>query len=185
MATIPGYPITMPKKSHKWLSKFLENNVITYDDHIYVMDRDMENGEVEHEDVATRLLASSLTKDAQIWFKGLHDNHVASYKDSAKLFKKKWTTKKDNKMIVVQFNQIKKKENETVSEFDNKFDRLYSQIPMDLRPPDTVVRLIYMNDFYGKFCFILKDNNPTSLEKSKEYSVDIEEKILNSKVGIF
>jgi hypothetical protein len=54
----------------------------------------MENEEVENEDVAIRLLASSLTKDAQRWFRGIPDNHVASYEYFSKLFKNIWTTKK-------------------------------------------------------------------------------------------
>jgi hypothetical protein len=48
MATIPGYPKKMPKESHKWLSKFLGNNVTIADDHLYVIGRDMENAEVKH-----------------------------------------------------------------------------------------------------------------------------------------
>jgi hypothetical protein len=101
------------------------------------------------------------------------------------LFKNRWTTKKDNRMLVAQFNQIKKKENETVSEFDNRFDRLYSQIPKDLCPPEAVVCLLYMNAFDGKFCFILKDKKPTSLAQAKEYSAEIEENLLDSKVDPF
>jgi hypothetical protein len=64
MITIPGYPNTMPKESQKWFPKFLGNNVIINNDHLYVMGRDMENEKVEHEDVALNLLASSLTKDS-------------------------------------------------------------------------------------------------------------------------
>jgi hypothetical protein len=66
-------------------------------------------------------------------------------------------------MLVVQFNQIKKKENETVSEFDTRFNRLYSQISIDLRPTAVAVRLLYVNAFDGQFCFIMKDKKPTSL----------------------
>jgi hypothetical protein len=72
-------------------------------------------------------------------------------------------------MLVTQFNQINK-ENEIVSEFDNRFDRLYNQIPTDLHSTDAVVCLLYMNTFDGKFCFILKDKNPTTLDQSKEYN---------------
>jgi len=64
MATILEYPNTMPKESHKWLEKFPRNNVITVDNHLYAMGRDMENEKVEHEDVAMKLLASSLTEYA-------------------------------------------------------------------------------------------------------------------------
>jgi hypothetical protein len=131
-----------------------------------------------------KLLASSLTKDAHRWFRGLPDNHIASYEDFSMLFKNRWTTKKDNGMLIVQFNQIKKKENETVSEFDNRFDRLYSKILAYLRPTYVVLCLIYMNSFDGKLCFILKDKNPTTLSQA-EYSVDIEENLLESKVEPF
>jgi hypothetical protein len=126
-----------------------------------------------------------LTEHAQRWFRGLPDNHIASYEDFTKLFKNRWTTKKDNGMLVAQFNQIKKKENETVSKFDARFDRLYSQIPTDLRPTAAVVRLLYMNAFDGQFCFILKDKKPTTLAQAKEYSVEIEENLIDSKVDPF
>jgi hypothetical protein len=89
----------MPKESHKWLPKFSRNNVIIVDDLLYVIGRDMENAEVEHEDVAMMLLASSLTEDAKIWFRGLPDNHVAPYEYFSKFFKNKWTTKKESGML--------------------------------------------------------------------------------------
>jgi hypothetical protein len=93
--------------------------------------------------------------------------------------------KKDNIMIVEQFNKIKKKENETISEFDSRYDRLYSQISKDLCPTTTVVHLLYMNAFDGQLFFILKDKNPTTLAQAKEYSSKIEENLLDSKVDPF
>jgi hypothetical protein len=64
----------------------------------------MENEKVEHKDVAMKLLPSSLTKDAHRWFKGLLNNHIASYEDFPKLFKNIWTMQKDNGIIVARFN---------------------------------------------------------------------------------
>jgi hypothetical protein len=145
----------------------------------------MENAEVEHEDVAMKLLASSLTEEALRWFRGLPDNHITSYEYFSKLLESKWTTKKDNRILVAQFNQIKKKENEIESEFDTIFDRLYSQILTDLRPTAATVRLLYANAFDGKFRFILKDKKPTTLAQAKEYSAEIEENLLDSKVDPF
>jgi hypothetical protein len=59
--------------------------------------------------------------------------------------------KADGGTLGTQFNQIKKKENETVKEFISIFDRLYNQIPTDYRPTTSSVRLLYMNAFEGKF----------------------------------
>jgi hypothetical protein len=62
---------------------------------------------------------------------------------------------------------------------------LYNEIPTDLRPPDAVVRLLYMNAFDGQVRFILKDKKPTNLAQAKEYSAEIEENLLDSKVDPF
>jgi hypothetical protein len=72
-----------------------------------------------------RLLDSSLTKESLSWFRGLPENHLTSYGYFSKLFKSRWSMKKDSGMLVSQFNQINKKENETISEFNTRFDRLY------------------------------------------------------------
>jgi hypothetical protein len=151
MANIQGYPNKMPTEVNKWLPKFLGNNVITVEDHIYVMGRDMDNAGIDHEDVAMRLFTSSLTEEALDWFKGLPDNHITTYDAFSTLFKRRWSRKADGGTLGTQFNQIKKKENETVREFISRFDRLYNQIPTDYRPTTSSVRLLYMNAFEGQF----------------------------------
>jgi hypothetical protein len=62
MANIQGYPNKMLTDVNKWFPKFPRNNVITVEDHIYVMGRDMDNAGIDHEDVAMKLFASSLLK---------------------------------------------------------------------------------------------------------------------------
>jgi hypothetical protein len=81
--------------------------------------------------MAMKLFASSLTEEALDWFRGLPDNHLMSYEAFSNLFKSRWSTKIDGGMLGAQFNQIKKKENETVKEFNTRFDRLYNQIPTE------------------------------------------------------
>lgn len=178
LASIPGYPNVMPKESHKWLPKFTGNNVVTPEEYIYAIDMALENEGVEHEDIAMKLLAMSLNEDAQRWFKSLPDNHLASYEDFAKFFKSRWKTKKNSGMLTTMFNQIKKKENETVNEFDTRFNNLHSQIPNDLCPPEVVVCLLYVNVFEGQFGLILRDKNPDTLAKAKEYSAKIKANLL-------
>jgi hypothetical protein len=69
----------------------------------------MQNEGVEHEDVAMKLLATSLTKYSKRWFDGLRDNHLTIYEVFAKLFKSRWSLKKDSRMLMTQFKHIKKK----------------------------------------------------------------------------
>jgi hypothetical protein len=95
MTNIQGYPNQIPTYVNKWLSKFPENNVITAEEHIYVMGRDMDNASIDHEDVAMRLFTSSLTEEALYWFRGLPDNHITTYDAFFSLFKSRWLRKED------------------------------------------------------------------------------------------
>jgi hypothetical protein len=129
------------------LPKFPGNNVITAEDHIYVMGWDMDIAGIDHEDVAMRLFASSLTEEALDLFKGLPDNHITSYDAFSNLFKSRWLKKADGGTLGTQFNQIKKKKNEIIKEFISSFDRLYNQIPTNYYPTTSSVRILYMNAF--------------------------------------
>jgi hypothetical protein len=90
----------MPKDIHKWLPKFIGNDVVTLEDHLYAIGVALLDEVVEHEDDAMRLLAMDLTEDVQRWFRGLLDDHCASYDYFAKLLKSRWSTKKDNGMLL-------------------------------------------------------------------------------------
>ena len=109
------------------------------------MGQDMDNAGIDHEDVAMRLFASSLTDEALDWFKGLPDNQITTY-DALPPY-----LKADGGTLAAQFNLIKKKENETVREFISRFDKLYNQIPTDYRPSTSSIRILYMNAFEGQF----------------------------------
>jgi hypothetical protein len=98
---------------------------------------------------------------------------------------KRWGTKRDPRMLLLQFNEIKKKENETVKEFDARFENLLQQIPDNISPKDDVVLLLYTNAFEGKFGFMLKDKSPKTLGEAQEQAAKIEENILSSKVEPF
>jgi hypothetical protein len=133
------------------LPKFPGNNVVTPEDHLYVMGREMGNVGIEQEDVAMRLFTSSLTEEALDWFRGLPNNHLTSYEAFANLFQSRWSTKTDGGTLRDQFNKIKKNENETVKEFNTRFDRLYNQIPTEFCPTTSSVHLLYMNALKGNF----------------------------------
>jgi hypothetical protein len=145
----------------------------------------MDNIGVEHEDVAMKLFVSSLTEEALEWFRGLPNNHLTSYETFSNLFQDRWSTTTNSETLGAQFNQIKKKKIETMKEVNTRFDRLSNQIPTEFRPTASSICLLYMNAFEGQFHFILKDKKPTSLAQAKEYSVDIEENLLDSRVEPF
>jgi len=58
---------------------------------------------------------------------------------------KRWGIKKDGRLLLMQFNEMKKKENESVKVIDTRFENLLKQIPGDISPKDVVVLLQYTN----------------------------------------
>jgi len=54
-----------------------------------------------------------------------------------------------------------------------------------LNPSEAVVPLLYVNYIEGKFCFILRDKNPTTLVQAKYNSAKIEENIIYSNIDPF
>jgi hypothetical protein len=151
MTNIQGYPNKMSTDTNKWLKNFPGNNVITVEDHIYVMGQDMDNAGIDHEDVDMKIFTSSLTEEPLDWFKGLPYNYITTYDAFSTLFKSKWSRKVYGGTLATQFNQIKKKENEIVREFISRFDMLYNQVPTDCHPSASSSCLLYMNAFEGKF----------------------------------
>jgi hypothetical protein len=145
----------------------------------------MDNESIDHEDVSMRLFTSSLTEEALDWFKGIYDNHITTYDAFSFLFKRIWLRKGDGRTLGTHFNQIKKQHNETLKEFISRFERLYNQIPTDYHPTTSSIRLLYMNSFEGKFRYILKYKSPTSLAEAKEFSIDIDDNLLYSKIEPF
>ena len=55
---------------------------------------------------------------------------------------------------------MKKKENETVKEFDVKFENLLQQTPNNIRLENEHLLFLYINSFLGHFGFMLKETTP-------------------------
>jgi hypothetical protein len=126
MFAIQGYPHTMPQKFDKWLPKFSGNNVIIVEDHIYnfyacFQIQPLNN---DDEDVVMKLFVASLVEDARKWYNNLLDKSIKTWEAFHDTFMKRWDTKRDSQLLLVQFNEMKK-ENESIKEFDTRFE-IYS-----------------------------------------------------------
>jgi hypothetical protein len=96
-----------------------------------------------------------------------------------------WAIRKDGRLLPTQFHEIKRKYNEYLKKFDQRFDKLVEQIPDDLKPRDGVILLQYTNAFDGQFGFMLIDKFLKNLKQAKEWVSKIEENMMTSKVEPF
>jgi len=70
-----------------------------------------------------------------LWFNNLKDNSINGYDMFEKKFKDHWEHKVDDRFLLNQLYEIKRKEGELIQEFNHRFDTLVNKIDKDLKPP--------------------------------------------------
>ena len=58
-----------------------------------------------------------------------------------------WSAKPENRFLLNQLFEVKKKENETIHEFNIRFEKLVSNVPQYLRPTAQAILILYLNAF--------------------------------------
>jgi hypothetical protein len=76
-------------------------------------------------------------------------------------------------------------ENETIKEFDVKFEMFIKQIPNNLLPIKDHLLFLYIKAFPGHFGFIIRDNTPKTLEEAQEMTVRTKDNVSSYKVEPF
>ena len=86
--------------------------------------------------------------------------------------------KPDNRFLLNQLFEVKKKENETIHEFNIRFDKLVSNVPQDLRPTAQAILILYLNAFEGWFGGLnIKEKIPNDLKTAQNWAKKVEANI--------
>ena len=78
-------------------------------------------------------------------------------------FNSRWGDKKENQHMLAALTETKKKENETIEEFNKKFNDLVSRLHKDIKPPNASILIYYIEAFEGEMRYQLRDKEPTTL----------------------
>ena len=90
------------------------------------------------------------------------------------VFLRKWGEKKDYGMCLTEFNTIKKKQNEGVSEFIKRFNKLYLSLPPEMKPNEAVAKIIFIAAFDFDFGFSLRERKPATLDDAQSDALELE-----------
>ena len=133
--------------------------------------------ETEAEDVYMVSLKASLEGNAQGLFDRFPPGSVDGYDTFTKKLIEDWSSKPDNRFLLNQPFEVKKKENEIICEFNVRFDKLVSNAPQDLRPTDQAILILYLNAFEGWFGLNLKEKNLNDLKTAQTWAKKAEANI--------
>ena len=66
-------------------------------------------------------------------------------------FLNNWGERRDHLYYIIEFNNLKRDNGESVSNFTKRFNNMYSKIPTKIKPTDTSARITYENSFDSDF----------------------------------
>jgi hypothetical protein len=69
------------------------------------------------------LFAWCLGEDAHKWFKTLPEASYKTLAEALEVFKDYWGEKKDDNLLLAELTDLQKKDNETVKEFNTRFEK--------------------------------------------------------------
>ena len=89
-------------------------------------------------------------------------------------FKDKYGDKREGKYLVKEFNTIKKRENEIVEEFNQRFNKILRDMTRDYKPPDKTILEQYLEACPIQTQYEIKRAHPNTLAISQSTIEELE-----------
>jgi hypothetical protein len=182
-AAIQGYPHQIPEKAIDKLPAFQGDNATSAKSHISKFEMCLTKfcrGHTE-EDVKMTLFVYSLEGDALDWFTDFPADTFSTLEEILDEFRKRWGDQKEHRFQLGALTNIKKKENETMIEFNTKFNNLVKGCHKDIKPSDAAILIYYTQAFEGEIRYALVDKEPQDLITAQKIAIRVEQNLLESR----
>jgi hypothetical protein len=184
MSKIPGYPRQMPPKYEKWLPRFTGSDGERADYHMVDFWSFFQFHPIgdDVEDLVMKLFSATLHGNARKWYDNLPVASITSMDQLEVTFLKNWGMKlKDIQTLLKRLEYIRQNENETVKDFEGRFQRLLYQIPATYTPEEKYLVYLYTNALLVHLGFVLNKKGPKTLHEAYDMAMQIEANISLSK----
>ena len=127
------------------------------------------------------LFSQIFSGDVKKRFRGLVDNSIEEFKSSENAFLRKWEDRKNPLQLLTQYNNLKRSCTEIVQEFSNSLKNVYDSIPPQVKPPEGVAQLHYVDAFDACFALFLRERKYVSLTNTMNDAIEVEVNIMSSR----
>jgi len=180
MSKIPGYPQQMPPISERWLPRFTGSDGERADFHMnefysYFGLHPISDGA---EDVVMKFFPITLHENAKKWYDDLLDASITSMNQLEEVFLKEWGIRLGDISVLLKiFKHIKQAENETLFDFQSRFEGTLCQIPRSHRPKDKYIVHWYTHAILAHLGLPLSKRDPRMLDEAYDMATRIERNI--------
>ena len=178
-------PLKLPAILHQYLSNGFKSlpsfsgkeKEISAKSHILEFEYFLDKFQINYEDVALRMFCHSLGQDAQQWFQCLEANSINSWQDLQDVFLTYWGENKSYEEHLLELYSIRRQSNESISEFNRRFQKIYFSMPEQIRPPEAADMVYYLKAHSIVVAFYLKKRKPNTLNQMFLYAQEIEDNV--------
>ena len=125
-----------------------------------------------------RLFVQSIDGEARKWFRELAPRSIANIEALEDAFLKHRGDKKDLLYYHTEFGNLKRDNGESLPDFNKRFNRMYSKIPVEVKPTPTSAKLTYANAFHSDFCLHLRERRFATLAEMQDAALEVESNIM-------
>jgi hypothetical protein len=162
----------------KILPKFIGEGDLTATKHMAFFDQFAYILGIEFEDVYMRLFVQNFEGQVRTWFRGLPADSITTYDELETTFLRQWGEKKDHLNYLTQFGALRNNPSETVFEFIQRFNNLYSKIPAEVNPSQPAAKFTFVGALDFDFSLLLRERRAATLTEMQDNVIDIESSMM-------
>ena len=140
------------RKYQKYRPMFSRTEGVTTEEHLESFYRYANNLDISEYDVCMRVFFHILDGKARKWFRELTPRSIAYIEALDDAFLKQWGDKKFLLYYHTEFGNLKRENGEFLSDFNKRFNHMYSKIPAEVKPTTAFSKLTYASAFDSDFC---------------------------------
>lgn len=91
-----------------------------------------------------KLFILSFEDDAMDWFVEQTNNKFSTLAEIIDAFSNRWSDRRDNPFFLAALHTMHKNENETMEEFNKRFNDLVKSLPTTIKPLDASLLIYYI-----------------------------------------
>jgi hypothetical protein len=135
------------------------------------------------EDLVMKLFSATLHGNARKWYDNLPDASITTMGQLEETFLEKWGIQlEDISVLLKRLEDIKQTENETLRDFQDRFENTLYQIPKSHRPEDKYIVHLYTHALLVHLGFPLSKRGPRTLNEAHSMAARIEQNISLSEI---
>jgi hypothetical protein len=170
-----------PDDCYEYLPLFSGENQTSAEGHAESFLDFVDRFSIVHEDVIMRMFSKSLIKDAAAWFKSLRADSIGSWTEFSNAFLKYWGKYKSLDSYLADFYALKREQSQTLHIFNRKFNRMYHDMPLEIRPSEKAAMIHYVMCLHSKLALLLLERESSSLTQLFGDAQEVEENIRASR----